>query len=297
MGLIATALAALDPASFAAGAVLAATAGWMLVLLGVWDVRAKEEKPRKVWREHGDEDDGDAPEADGSGPTGPAVDPNEAPHIALVHQRLGEDEMRARARAFYEQMNRRRTVRFFAPDPVPREVIDDIVRTAGTAPSGAHTEPWTFVVVADAAVKRMVRELVEEEERVNYEQRMGAQWVQDLSPLGTTWQKPYLDTAPYLVLLFKQTYGVDPTTGARKVHYYNEISASIAAGLLIAAVHVAGLVTLTSTPLNAGGPLRRLLNRPENEKLLMLLPVGYPARDATVPNLKRKPLEEIAVYV
>lgn len=141
-----------------------------------------------------------------------------------------------------------------------------------------------------------VREIVEDEEERNYAQRMGRKWTADLRPLKTDWIKPYLTTAPYIVLLFKQTYGLEKN-GKKKVHYYHEISCAISGGLFIAAVQMAGLVTLTSTPLNCGPALRRLLGRPQNEKLVLMLPVGYPAQDATVPDLQRKDLDQIRVFV
>ncbi|KAB5546626.1 hypothetical protein PHYPO_G00074200 [Pangasianodon hypophthalmus] len=201
-----------------------------------------------------------------------------------------------RSKHFYTLLNERRSVRFISPEPVPREVIDNVIRAAGTAPSGAHTEPWTFVVVADPETKHKIREIVEEEEEINYKQRMGDKWVHDLRRLRTNWVKEYLDTAPYLILIFKQTYGIMPD-GKKKTHYYNEISVSISCGLLLAALQNVGLVTVTSTPLNCGPQLRVLLHRPANEKLLMLLPVGYPAPDATVPDLSRKDLKDIMVFV
>ncbi|XP_073483886.1 iodotyrosine deiodinase 1 isoform X2 [Aquarana catesbeiana] len=166
----------------------------------------------------------------------------------------------------------------------------------GTSPSGAHTEPWTFVVVQDPEVKHRIREIIEEEEEVNYRKRMGDKWVNDLKRLRTNWVKEYLDTAPYLILVFKQVYGI-LSSDRKKTHYYNEISVSIACGILLAAIQHAGLVTVTTTPLNCGPRLRVLLERPVNEKLLMLLPVGYPSKDATVPDLKRKPLKDIMVVI
>ncbi|NXS66019.1 IYD1 deiodinase, partial [Pandion haliaetus] len=166
----------------------------------------------------------------------------------------------------------------------------------GTSPSGAHTEPWTFVVVQDPYLKHKIREIVEEEEEINYKKRMGDRWVNDLKRLRTNWIKEYLDTAPYLILIFKQVYGWLPN-GKKKTHYYNEISVSIACGILLAALQNAGLYTVTSTPLNCGPQLRVLLQRPANEKLLLLLPVGYPKKDATVPALTRKPLEDIMVVM
>lgn len=218
------------------------------------------------------------------------------PHVPCPVVRYPVDVMKKRAQDFYRLLNQRRSVRFIGPEPVPREVIDDVIRTAGTAPSGAHTEPWTFVVVADPDTKHQIRLIVEEEEEVNYRQRMGDKWVNDLQRLRTNWIKEYLDIAPYLILIFKQTYGILPN-GKKKTHYYNEISVSISCGLLLAALQNVGLVTVTSTPLNCGPQLRNLLRRPANEKLLMLLPVGYPATDATVPDLKRKPLDDIMVYL
>ncbi|KAM4712494.1 iodotyrosine deiodinase [Anableps anableps] len=217
-------------------------------------------------------------------------------HVPYSPQRYPEETMLQRSKDFYSLMNQRRSVRFISPEPVPREVIDKVILTAGTAPSGAHTEPWTFVVVSDLDTKHKIRLIVEEEEEVNYRQRMGDKWVNDLARLRTNWIKEYLDVAPYLILIFKQTYGILPN-GKKKTHYYNEISVSISCGILLAALQNVGLVTVTSTPLNCGPQLRLLLKRPANEKLLMLLPVGYPAADATVPDLKRKHLEEIMVTI
>ncbi|KAG9347673.1 hypothetical protein JZ751_005246 [Albula glossodonta] len=220
----------------------------------------------------------------------------DVPHVSYTTTRYPADVMLQRSQEFYALLNQRRSVRFISPEPVPREVIDNVIRTAGTSPSGAHTEPWTFVVVADAEMKHKIREIVEEEEEINYRQRMGDKWVGDLQRLRTNWIKEYLDIAPYLILIFKQTYGIH-ASGKKKTHYYNEISVSIACGILLAALQNVGLVTVTSTPLNCGPQLRLLLRRPANEKLLMLLPVGYPASDATVPQLTRKSLDDIMVCV
>uniref|UniRef100_A0AAY5JZT1 iodotyrosine deiodinase n=1 Tax=Esox lucius TaxID=8010 RepID=A0AAY5JZT1_ESOLU len=217
-------------------------------------------------------------------------------HVPYLGSRYPVEVMVQRSQDFYNLMNQRRSVRFISPEPVPRQVIDNVILTAGTAPSGAHTEPWTFVVVSDPEVKHQVRLVVEEEEEVNYRHRMGDKWVSDLQRLRTNWVKEYLDVAPYLVLVFKQTYGI-AAGGKKKTHYYNEISVSISCGLLLAALQNAGLVTVTTTPLNCGPKLRLLLQRPANEKLLMLLPVGYPASNATVPDLTRKPLDDIVVHV
>ncbi|XP_028997315.1 iodotyrosine deiodinase 1 [Betta splendens] len=218
------------------------------------------------------------------------------PHVPYTPRRYPQETMLQRSHEFYALMNQRRSVRFLSPEPVPREVIENVIRTAGTAPSGAHTEPWTFVLVSDTETKHQIRLIVEEEEEVNYRQRMGDKWVHDLAKLRTNWIKEYLDVAPYLVLIFKQTHGL-LSNGKKKTHYYNEISVSIACGILLAALQNAGLVTVTTTPLNCGPQLRLLLKRPVNEKLLMLLPVGYPASDATVPDLKRKPLDDIMVHI
>ncbi|KAM8792362.1 iodotyrosine deiodinase 1 isoform 2-T2 [Rhynchonycteris naso] len=217
-------------------------------------------------------------------------------HIPFSHTRYAEKDMVKRSQEFYELLNQRRSVRFISKEPVPMEVIDNVIRTAGTAPSGAHTEPWTFVVVKDPDTKHRIREIIEEEEEINYLKRMGQRWVTDLKKLRTNWIKEYLDTAPVLILIFKQVHGF-AANGKRKVHYYNEISVSIACGMLLAALQNAGLVTVTTTPLNCGPRLRALLSRPANEKLLMLLPVGYPSTEATVPDLRRKPLDQIMVTV
>uniref|UniRef100_A0A287BQ51 Iodotyrosine deiodinase 1 n=2 Tax=Sus scrofa TaxID=9823 RepID=A0A287BQ51_PIG len=220
----------------------------------------------------------------------------EVEHVPFSHTRYPEKEMVRRSQEFYELLNKRRSVRFISNERVPMEVIDNVIKAAGTAPSGAHTEPWTFVVVKDPDVKHRIREIIEEEEEINYLKRMGPRWVTDLKKLRTNWIKEYLDTAPVLILIFKQVHGF-AANGKKKIHYYNEISVSIACGILLAALQNAGLVTVTTTPLNCGPRLRVLLNRPANEKLLMLLPVGYPSKEATVPDLPRKPLDQIMVTV
>ncbi|KAM8947877.1 iodotyrosine deiodinase 1 isoform 2-T2 [Pelodytes ibericus] len=217
-------------------------------------------------------------------------------HIPFAPAHYPETDMIKRSKEFYELLNQRRSVRFISDKPVPREVINNIIRAAGTSPSGAHTEPWTFVVVEDPEAKHAIREIIEEEEEINYCKRMGDKWVHDLRKLKTNWVKEYLDTAPFLILIFKQVYGL-LSSNKKKTHYYNEISVSVACGILLAAIQNVGLVTVTTTPLNCGPRLRVLLQRPVNEKLLMLLPVGYPRKDATVPDLHRKPLEDIMVVV
>ena len=165
----------------------------------------------------------------------------------------------------------------------------------GTSPSGAHSEPWTFVVVEDKATKSKIREVVEQEEYINYDRRMGDKWVQDLKFVRTTHEKSYLDDAPYLIVVFKQPNSISKD-GRRQPHYYYEISTAIACGFLVMAIHNAGLVTVTTTPMNAGGAIRELLGRPENEKVMLLLPIGYPAEGAEVPDIARKPLGDILVW-
>jgi iodotyrosine deiodinase len=191
-------------------------------------------------------------------------------------------------------MRIRRSVRQFSSEPVPFELVANAVATAGSAPSGAHQQPWTFVVVSDAALKRRIRLAAETEERRNYEGRMSEEWLRVLEPIGTDWRKPHIEDAPYVIVVFEQVYGLD---GGRKVkHYYTKESVGIATGLLLASLHLAGLATLTHTP-SPMGFLARLLERPRNERPYVLVPVGYPAPDAEVPDLARKPLAEILVRV
>ncbi len=202
--------------------------------------------------------------------------------------------MMARADAFYAEMDRRRSVRFFSDRPVPRHLIERAVQTAGTAPSGAHKQPWTFVAVSDPAVKREIRLAAEAEEKESYEGRMSPEWLEALAPIGTDWQKPFLETVPWIVVCFAQRTGVGPA-GEKVKHYYVNESCGIACGLFIAALHHMGLATLTHTP----SPMRflsEILGRPANEQPYILFPIGYPAEDATVPDLKRKELGEIAVW-
>lgn len=200
--------------------------------------------------------------------------------------------MLRRAGAFYDRMNRRRSVRFFSDRPVPRACIEMAIRTASTAPSGAHMQPWTWVAVDRPSIKREIRLAAEEEERRNYlGGRMNPEWRAALEPLGTHWEKPFLDIAPCLVVCFAQSYGLS-RAGGRIQHYYVQESVGIACGLFIAALHDMGLVTLTHTP-SPMGFLARILRRPANERAYLLFPVGYPAGDATVPDLRRKGLRAV----
>lgn len=202
-------------------------------------------------------------------------------------------EMLARSRAFADEMQRRRTVRQFSDRPVSRDVIDNCLEAAGTAPSGAHQQPWHFVVISDPAVKHAIREAAEKEEAVFYASAP-ADWLAVLAPLGTDAYKPYLDTAPYLIAVFAQRYGVDEK-GERVTHYYVNESVGIATGFLLAGLHHSGLVTLTHTP-SPMGFLNQILERPVNERAVMMIVAGYPADEVRVPDLQRKPLAEIATF-
>ena len=208
--------------------------------------------------------------------------------------RRPETEMRSRAREFYEEMNRRRTTRHFSTEPVPRELIELAIRTGGTAPSGAHHQPWRFVAIDDAALKQEIRDAAEVEELKTYEERMSDEWRRALAVLGTDHVKEHITDAPWVVVLFKESYGVD-ADGTKFKHYYVDESVGIAAGLFIAAVHRMGLCTLTHTPTPMKF-LRDLLRRPANETAVLVLPVGYPAPGARVPKIGRKSLDEIAQW-
>ncbi len=206
-----------------------------------------------------------------------------------------EAEMRRRAAAFRADLHRRRSVRHFSSRPVPREIIEDCVRAAGSAPSGANMQPWFFAVVSNPDVKRRIREAAEQEEREFYGGRAPEEWLEALAPLGTDEHKPFLEEAPYLIVIFVQRFGLAPD-GEKVKHYYALESVGIATGLLIAAVHNAGLVSLTHTP-SPMGFLNEILGRPQNEKPFLTLVVGYPAEDARVPDIERKPLDEICAFV
>jgi iodotyrosine deiodinase len=211
------------------------------------------------------------------------------------YRELPPEEMRGRAASFFDELRRRRSVREFSDRPVPREILEDCVRSAGTAPSGANLQPWHFVLVGDAAVKRRIRLAAEEEEEAFYRERAPQEWLDALAPLGTDARKPFLETAPWLVVVFAQSYGVLPD-GRKVKHYYAQESVGIATGLLIAGVHHAGLASLTHTP-SPMGFLAEILGRPANERAFLVLVVGYPAEGATVPDITRKPFEEICTVV
>jgi iodotyrosine deiodinase len=205
------------------------------------------------------------------------------------------DQMRLRLQRFYESMRRRRTVRDFSDRPVPRDIIETALRAAGTAPSGANLQPWHFVVVSGAATKQRIRIAAEAEEREFYEHRASEEWLRALEPLGTDSSKPFLETAPYLVAVFVQKFGRLPD-GRKVKHYYPVESTGLATGILITALHQAGLVCLTHTP-SPMGFLNEILGRPSSERPFLLLVTGYPAGDATVPDIGRKELGEFASFV
>jgi nitroreductase len=205
------------------------------------------------------------------------------------------DEMIQRSAIFYADMQRRRSVRSFSDRPVPREIIENCLRAAGTSPSGANMQPWHFVVVSDPGVKQQIREAAEEQERRFYNRPTSQQWVQAVRPLGTDSQKPFLTTVPYLIVVFAQRYKLSPE-GHKIRHYYVSESVGISTGILITAIHQAGLASLTYTPSRMDF-LNDILARPANERPFLVLVVGYPAEDAVVPDLARKPLEQIATFI
>jgi nitroreductase len=211
------------------------------------------------------------------------------------YEELPVETMRERASDFYRRMRRRRTVREFSDRPVPREILESCLLAAGTAPSGANQQPWHFVVVADPSIKKKIREAAEEEERAFYSGRAPDEWLEALSHLGTDEHKPFLEVAPYLVVIFAQNYGLR-ADGSKVKHYYVTESVGIATGLLIAAVHEAGLVSLTHTP-SPMGFLNEILGRPASERAYLILVVGYPKEDARVPKITKKTLGEIATFV
>lgn len=219
---------------------------------------------------------------------------NHHAQIQLAFEELPPEEMTARALRFREQMTRRRTVRDFSDRPVPRALIEDCVMTAATAPSGANQQPWTFVCISDPATKHEIRLAAEEEERNFYSGKASAEWLEALGPLGTDADKPFLETAPWLIAIFAQRYGT-ASNGSRVKHYYVPESVGIATGLLIASLHNAGLSTLTHTP-SPMGFLNAICGRPDSEKALILLVAGYPAEQVRVPDIQRKGADEVIVW-
>ncbi len=227
-----------------------------------------------------------------------SADSTEAEFLPLKgYQRLPEPEMKARAASFLADVRRRRTVRDFSPEPVPREVVEDCIRAAGTAPNGANHQPWHFVMVGDLEIKTRIRQAAEEEEREFYGGRAPDEWLDALAPLGTDARKPFLEVAPWLIAVFAESYGVDEDGNRRKNYYVTE-SVGLASGILITALHQAGLAILTHTP----SPMRflnRILDRPERERPFLLLVAGFPAPDARIPKkaLDKKPFPEICTVL
>lgn len=218
-----------------------------------------------------------------------------ATFLPLEYQRIPEQDMLALSADFCDQMKKRRTVRQFSSEPVPITIIENCLRAASTAPSGANMQPWHFVVVSDQRVKIDIRREAEKEEQLFYSERAPREWLEALAALGTDAEKPFLETAPYLIAIFSQKYGLSPS-GNKVKNYYVSESVGIAVGILITALHLSGLVTLTHTP-SPMNFLNRLLDRPQNERPYLLLVVGYPADDAHVPVISKKSLEEIAKFI
>ena len=212
------------------------------------------------------------------------------PTISLDFRRFPPDEMLQRAGEIRAELSRRRTVRDFSSDPLPKGVLDQCLLAAGSAPSGANQQPWTFVVVEERELKRQIRAAAEDEERAFYATRASAEWLAALGPLGTDWRKPFLEVAPALVVVFRQAYGFED--GVKRDHYYTQESVGISVGLLLAALHHAGLATLTHTP-SPMGFLSKILGRPQNEKPYVVIPVGFPVEGCRVPDIRRKSLDEL----
>ena len=219
---------------------------------------------------------------------------NGYPFVKYSRDTYSPNEMLEKAATFEEWMQKRRTCRDFCDKPIPKEVIENILLAASTAPSGAHKQPWTFCVVSNPILKKQIRDAAEKEEQESYNGRMSDEWLKDLAPIGTDWQKPFLETAPYLIIVFKRSYEFE-NDGHKHQNYYVTESVGIACGFLLTAIHNAGLVALTHTP-SPMNFLGKILNRPENEKPFLLVPVGYPADECWVPDLQRKALDEIICW-
>ena len=220
-------------------------------------------------------------------------DINGHPHVLHAIENIDEQESEQRSRQYYEWLDTRRTVRDISDRKVSDNVIQNLIMSASTAPSGAHKQPWTFCAVADPAIKKEIRAAAEKEEYESYHNRMSDRWLKDLEAIGTDWHKPFLETAPWLIIVFKRVH--EHINGEKVNNYYVSESVGIACGMLISAIHNAGLVTLTHTP-SPMNFLKNILNRPDNERPYLLLPVGYPETEVYVPDLSRKTLEEVAVF-
>lgn len=213
--------------------------------------------------------------------------------IPYKGRQYDSSESAKRAQEFYAYMDLRRSLRTFSDKPVPRSLIQDLIMAASSAPSGAHKQPWTFCAISDPAIKKKVREAAEEEEYKNYHGRMSEEWLEDLEPFGTNWKKPFLEIAPWLIVVFKRAYEIEE--GEKKKNYYVNESVGLASGFLLTAIHQAGLVSLTHTP-SPMNFLQEVLQRPDNERPFLLIPVGYPTEGAMVPSLERKPAEKVIAW-
>ncbi|QBD76537.1 nitroreductase family protein [Ktedonosporobacter rubrisoli] len=220
------------------------------------------------------------------------------PFVPYKPPRFSIEEQRAGVQLYLNRMSRRRTVREYSDEPVPYEIIEKAIQAASLAPSGANQQPWSFVVVSDPELKRQIRLAAEEEEKESYEHRMSQEWLDALAPLGTDWHKPHIEEAPHVIVVFAQIYGLETLpdgTQHKYKHYYVQESVGIAVGMLLSALTFAGLATLTHTP-NPMGFLGQILQRPANERAFVLIPVGYPAEDAEVPAITKKPLDQVAIH-
>jgi iodotyrosine deiodinase len=217
------------------------------------------------------------------------------PFISYTKKTFDAAEMENRSQEFFEWMDKRRTIRDFSDQPIPENVIENILMAASTAPSGAHKQPWTFCVIKDPEIKKQIRIAAEKEEKESYENRMTDEWLKDLQPIGTDWHKSFLETAPYLIVIFKRSYETEDNNHKHQNYYVTE-SCGIACGFLLTAIHNAGLAALTHTP-SPMNFLAKILNRPQNEKPFLLIPVGYPADECWVPDIKRKNIGDICVWI
>ena len=222
------------------------------------------------------------------------IDINGFKHISYRIDTYSKEKLISKSESFYKWLDERRSVRDYSDKWVPKEVIENIINSASTAPSGAHKQPWTFCAISNPLIKSQIRKEAEIEEKESYDARMSDRWKKDLEPLGTNMNKPFLETAPWLIIVFKKAYNLDENGNKQNNYYVNE-SVGIACGMLISAIHNAGLVTLTHTP-SPMSFLSKILNRPSNERAFLLLPVGYPKFPTYVPDIKRKPLEETSVF-
>lgn len=218
----------------------------------------------------------------------------EFPFINYTKATFSDDEMLRKSREFYEWADQRRSVRDFSSEEIPLEVMQNILRTASTAPSGAHKQPWTFCLISNSDLKSRIRAMAEEEEKISYSGRMSEEWIEDLAPLGTNWEKEFIDTAPWIIIVMKRVYEIT-SEGKKRNNYYVSESVGLASGFLLMAIHQAGLVALTHTP-SPMNFISKVLNRPENERPFLLIPVGKPHEKMLVPDLKRKEDSEIIEY-